>query len=158
MYGFWQLLCLGISLLGAVKVCMVPSLAIAPKPGVLAKTRDSLTTTCSICRTVTGMPRERSVRHGRRRRRCLQHRAVPHDQGALDPPFPFDFGRYASELHTSLHAALAPTSRASQQPCRATPKPALTKPARPSSHRVPCSSRRDPSCRRAHSLHWTASS
>ena len=71
-----------------------------------------------------------------------------------------DYRRYAGQLHTSLHAALAlaPTPRASQQPCRATPKPALTTPARPLSRRAPCSSRCGRSFRRAPSPRSTASS
>lgn len=81
---------------------------------------------------------------------------------SLDPPHHQDYRRYAGELHTSPHAALAlaPTSRASQQPCRATPKPALTltTPARPSSPRARCSSRRGRSFRRAPSPRSTASS
>ena len=80
----------------------------------------------------------------------------PRSRRTLDPPR--NYRRYACKLHTSLHAALARTLRASQQPCRATQKLALTMPARPSSHLARCWSRRARSCRHAHSPRSTASS
>lgn len=151
-------------LLGLSRVCMIPSFS-CMKPGVLAEESINFHRTSELVPMFLCFYRDQDAPRiwvcARRRRRCVQSRQLrrvvpPRSRRALDPPF--DCRRYACELHTSLHAALAPTSRASQQPCRATPKPALMKPARPSSHHAPCSSRRGRSCRRAHSPRSIASS
>lgn len=136
------------------QVCILPNFSYSTPARRFGKDQIVLVRNVFLMRrrdSVTGVPRQEWLFAASELRR-----AVPHDQGALDPPF--DFGRYVGELHTSLHAALAPTPRASQQPCRAIPRPALTMPARPSSHHAPCLSRRARFCRRAHSRRWTASS